>query len=62
MFVQDVNNHFTTQNFPIRKSMPELFDIVNRYQPDVIWSDGLGAANDTYWNSTNFLAWLYNDR
>ncbi|VDM35384.1 unnamed protein product [Hydatigera taeniaeformis] len=41
-------------------SMPELMDLVNRYRPSVVWSDGAPATSD-YWKAKEFLAWLYND-
>ena len=53
--------NWSTDQFVRLKIRPELEELVSAYQPDVLWSDGDGEAPDTYWNSTDFLAWLYND-
>ncbi|XP_078093949.1 tissue alpha-L-fucosidase-like [Mustelus asterias] len=60
-YLYDKQNHFKTQKFVVEKALPELHELVMRYKPDIIWSDGDWEAPDTYWNSTGFLAWLYND-
>jgi len=33
-------NGFNTTTFVDDKTMPELYDLVNAYEPEVIWSDG----------------------
>ncbi|XP_077052389.1 tissue alpha-L-fucosidase-like [Siphateles boraxobius] len=61
LYLSDKEAGFKTQEYVAKKAMPELINLVNRYKPDLIWSDGDWEAPDTYWNSTEFLAWLYND-
>ncbi|XP_074593785.1 alpha-L-fucosidase isoform X1 [Brevipalpus obovatus] len=61
LYVKDKENNFTTRYFPVAKTMPELTDLVLRYKPDVIWSDGEWDGPDSYWGSTKWIAWLYNE-
>lgn len=61
LYLADKEAGFETNDFVARKTMPELVEIVTTYRPEIIWSDGDWEASDTYWNSTQFLAWLYND-
>lgn len=41
--------------------LPQLKDLVSKYDPDVIWPDGEWDQSDTTWRSREFLAWLYNE-
>ncbi|XP_076075542.1 alpha-L-fucosidase-like [Mytilus galloprovincialis] len=61
LYMADKASGFKTQDFVKSKTMPELYELVNTYKPDVIWSDGDWETTDVYWNATEFLAWLYND-
>ena len=37
-------------------------DLVLRFKPEYVWSDGDEDASADYWTSKEFIAWLYNDR
>ena len=41
--------------------MPQLKDLVTRYEPELIFSDGEWDHPSETWKSTQFLAWLYNE-
>lgn len=57
LFLADQANGFNTSLFRDQKTMPELYDLVNQYEPELIWSDGHEVAPDSYWRATEFLAW-----
>nr|CAD7396349.1 unnamed protein product [Timema poppensis] len=61
LYLRDKFTLFTEQMFVKQKSIPELHELVNAYNPEVIWSDGDWEAPDSYWTAKEFLAWLYND-
>lgn len=41
--------------------IPQFKDVVTRYQPAIIFSDGEWEMDSAAWHSEELLAWLYND-
>ena len=41
--------------------IPQMKDLVTRYEPDIVWTDGEWDHPSEKWKSTEFLAWLYNE-
>ncbi|KAK3858491.1 hypothetical protein Pcinc_035319 [Petrolisthes cinctipes] len=61
LYLSDASHLFTTNEYVRTKSLPQMYDLVNTYQPDIVWSDGEWDAPTWYWNSTEFIAWLFNE-
>jgi alpha-L-fucosidase len=41
--------------------IPQMKDLVTRYTPDILWTDGEWDKPSKEWKSEEFLAWLYNE-
>lgn len=41
--------------------IPQMKDLVTRYTPDILWTDGEWDKPSKDWKSEQFLAWLFND-
>lgn len=41
--------------------IPQMKDLVTRYSPDIVWTDGEWDHPSEVWKSTQFLTWLYNE-
>ena len=55
LYKSDVNAYID------QRMLPQLKDLVTRYQPDIVWGDGEWDHPSETWRSEEFLAWLYND-
>lgn len=42
-------------------NLPQMKELVTRYSPDILWTDGEWDYSDEALHSTDFLAWLYNE-
>ena len=47
--------------FVAEHMIPQFKDLVSRYKPSVIFSDGEWELTDTQWRSAELLAWLFNE-
>ncbi|CAH1777897.1 unnamed protein product [Owenia fusiformis] len=60
LYRNDKGNNYKTDDYVQEKLLPELIDLVTKYEPEVLWTDGHWDTDSTYWKSKEFLAWLYN--
>lgn len=49
------------QRYVTEHMFPQFKDLVTRYKPSVIFSDGEWDLSDTAWRSPELLAWLFNE-
>lgn len=49
------------ENYVDNHMIPQMKDLVNRYSPDLVWTDGEWDKHSRDWKSEEFLAWLFND-
>ena len=49
------------QRFVDEHYLPQVKDLVQKYQPDILWTDGEWDMEAEKWKSREFLAWLYNE-
>lgn len=53
--------HTNVQKYVDDHMLPQMRDLVTRYKPDILWTDGEWDHPSEIWKSTEFLAWLYNE-
>ena len=53
---QNDRERFVDEHF-----LPQIKDLVQKYQPDILWADGEWDIEAEKWKSKEFLAWLYNE-
>nr|CAD7261604.1 unnamed protein product [Timema shepardi] len=61
LYLMDKANNYSTRLFADQKTIPEMYELVEEYEPDVFWSDGGEGSSVEYWQSREFISWLYND-
>jgi alpha-L-fucosidase len=55
LYLADVGGYVDTH------MLPQMKDLVTRYEPDVLWGDGEWDHPSSTWKTEAFLAWLFNE-
>jgi len=50
-----------SERYVTEHMIPQMKDLVERYHPSILWTDGEWEQPSSFWKSTQFLAWLFND-
>ncbi len=53
--------HADPHRYIRERMLPQLKDLVVRYEPAIIWPDGEWGHPSEVWKSEEFLAWLFNE-
>ncbi len=53
---ESLRGRFVDEHF-----LPQVKELVTRYQPAILWADGDWMMEDTAWKSRELLTWLYNE-
>ncbi|GAM18571.1 hypothetical protein SAMD00019534_017460 [Acytostelium subglobosum LB1] len=63
LYIADANSGSppTTDVYVQDVMMPQLYDLINSYEPDLLWTDGDWLQPSSYFHSVDFISWLYND-
>ncbi|MBK8500724.1 MAG: alpha-L-fucosidase [Saprospiraceae bacterium] len=52
----DDKDRFVDEHF-----LPQVKDLVQRYEPDILWGDGEWEMESDKWRAPELIAWLYNE-
>jgi len=53
--------HNNLEEYVDEHMFPQMKDLINRYKPELLWTDGEWAHYPEAWKSTEFLKWLFNE-
>jgi len=53
--------HADVDRYVADHMIPQMKDLVLRYEPDLFWTDGEWDFPSDRWRATEFLSWLFND-